>query len=104
MQPPDFAKLERDIKRRKQGRITLENVYVVLLVTAWASIVLLVCCVSTLFACIDHHHHHQSIIVILGVVIAVYLPPDFIQTVLNGYRCFDEVASGWNEGFALYAL
>ena len=39
----NLEQLEEQVHYRKRGVITLENVYVVLLVAAWASIVLLVC-------------------------------------------------------------
>ena len=38
----NFEQLEKQVRKRKRGMITLENVYVVLLVAAWSSIVLLV--------------------------------------------------------------
>ena len=42
----NLEQLEEEVHHRKRGVITLENVYVVLLVAAWASIVLLVCDLS----------------------------------------------------------
>ena len=80
----DLDKLEKDVRRKHTGRITLENVYVVLLVPSCASVVLL------------------TIIVIIAVIIAVILPSDFLKTILDGYRFFDEVASGWNRGYVLH--
>eukprot|EP01084_Bolivina_argentea_P093604 168334_1 len=76
----NLDQLEKEVKKRKQGMITLENVYVVLLVAAWASIVLL------------------TIILIIGIIIALHLPPNFGRTITDGYNFFTVVASGWNKG------
>lgn len=77
----NLDQLEEEVHHRKRGVITLENVYVVLLVAAWASIVLL------------------AIIVIIGIIIVLNLPTNFGRTLTEGYEFLYTVADGWSKGY-----
>ena len=91
----------------------MENIYVVLLVTAWVSTVTLVRTIHSTF--IYHlnrrHWHHDShcfqkqiIIVALFVASVVILPHNFAQTIYTGYKFFKEIAEGWNIGYVFLSL
>ena len=54
----DLAALDGDIHQRRRGHVTLENVYVVALVSAWASVILLVC---IYLLCLSSHHSRMVV-------------------------------------------
>ena len=78
--PAELRRIEECVSRRKEGHVTIENVYVVSLVAAWSSVVLLL----ALLCC--------------GAVAAAVLPSDLAQSLLRGYGFFQSVSAGYYEG------
>ena len=72
--------MDKRVKSREQSTIIPENVYVVLLVSAWASILLL------------------AIVVVIGFLAWWSLPNDFWKTITMIFEFFDTAAKGWNKG------